>query len=129
MENLVPILMTAALILLGGVSISLKRSLKSARYEREMLTEKVQRMDGEIAALSRGAVGLGQRVVGLEHYWRETKEQQERFEMSHGKERQYDHALRLIHSGADVDDILSSCDFTRSEAELMLKMNQFQRTG
>ena len=127
--ELIPTVMAAAVVLLGGVSIYLNRALKRERLQRIALAESVQRMDGEIAALSRGAVGMGQRVVGLEHYWRETKEQHERFEMSHGKERQYDHALRLIHGGASVEDILSSCDFTRSEAELMVRMNQFQQTG
>ncbi len=128
MINEILMVLTAAALL--GVSIqtvALLRVKRSHRDETEILQDaqrRVRQMEQELAALCSAAVGAGDHVVKLEQKVRRIMERQNLLELRASSDRPYKQASQLVHSGANIDELVDTCGLTRGEAELLVMMQR-----
>ncbi len=93
-----------------------------ARLETQQ--DRARQIRQDVGALCAGAVGVGERMLRLERRLRNVGERQERLELSDPGERPYAQAIRMVHRGASLEEIVSSCDLTRTEAQLLVMMHR-----
>ncbi|MFT5594033.1 MAG: hypothetical protein ACI8SR_002420 [Oceanicoccus sp.] len=97
---------------------------------RVLLTQKRQqelvnrRLHEDMASLSKSAIGMGQKVLETERRLAEVLKKQFSILNSQPEHPSYDQASRLIAMGATENDLVSSCGFSHSEAELLLSLNR-----
>jgi len=70
------------------------------------------------------AIGMGQKVLETERRLSEVLKKQFTILNSQPEHPSYDQASRLIAMGATENDLVSSCGFSHSEAELLLSLNR-----
>jgi transcriptional regulator of NAD metabolism len=83
-----------------------------------------RRLQEDNRALSKSAVGMGQKVLETERRLNDVLKKQ--FSIQNGKPEHpsYDQATRLIKMGASENDLVSNCGFSHGEAELLLSLNK-----
>ena len=116
--------LSAAFLLSLGLSFI---ALRTARDDRARLAEQTlayQRLQEDIQALCAGAVGLDKRISGIEERSRRMKERQEQLELRDNGERLYNQAIRMVHKGADAEQLMSVCGLSKAEAELITMMHR-----
>lgn len=67
-------------------------------------------------------MSLGERLVELEIDLASSKQKQTQFNASVPSEQNFSYALELAKNGATLDKIMSKCNITQSEAELMMEL-------
>jgi hypothetical protein len=82
------------------------------------------RLNEDMASLSKSAIGMGQKVLETERRLAEVLKKQFAILNSQPEHPSYDQASRLIAMGATENDLVSSCGFSHSEAELLLSLNR-----
>jgi uncharacterized protein YciW len=83
-----------------------------------------QRLHEDMSTLSKSAIGMGQKVLETERRLAEVLKKQFAILNSQPEHPSYDQASRLIAMGATENDLVSSCGFSYSEAELLLSLNR-----
>ena len=83
----------------------------------------------EIRAMTNGSIGMGNRLLAIEHKLNITVEKQQELENRDPGVLAYNQAARLMEMGADVDDLVRSCGIGRPEAELMALLHRELHTG
>ncbi|MBR9882929.1 DUF2802 domain-containing protein [Marinobacterium lacunae] len=83
----------------------------------------------EIRAMTNGSIGMGNRLLAIEHKLNMTVEKQQELENRDPGVLAYNQAARLMEMGADVDDLVRSCGIGRPEAELMALLHRELNTG
>ncbi len=83
----------------------------------------------EIRAMTNGSIGMGKRLLAIEHKLNITVEKQQELENRDPGVLAYNQAARLMEMGADVDDLVRSCGIGRPEAELMALLHRELRSG
>lgn len=78
----------------------------------------------EIRAMTNGSIGMGNRLLAIEHKLNITVEKQQELENRDPGVLAYNQAARLMEMGADVDDLVRSCGIGRPEAELMALLHR-----
>lgn len=108
-----------------AVALAILVVFVARRWQRqraeEAATAKALRAD--LGALSAIIAGLGSRLVRIEQHLHGVSERQDQLELRPGGERSYSHAIRMVHKGADVDELVASCGMNRGEAELLLRVH------
>ncbi len=104
-----------ALCVLLRLAVVNRRTL--ARCEKQEKALQVAR--GDLRALCRGAVHMGERILGLEQRQRLLNDQQERLTLRDPGEKSYRHAIQLVHDGVPLEELTESCGITTGEAELL----------
>ncbi len=70
---------------------------------------------------------LEQRLFALEAEQKRLLARQEQVELRDPDSRSYERAVQLVHRGASLDDLMTSCGLGRGEAELVLAMHRQQQ--
>ena len=83
----------------------------------------------DVRGLCAGAVGLDERIARIEQAGRRLKERQEQLELRDSGEPLYSQAIRMVHKGCGVDDLVSVCGLSRNEAALIMMMHSVDKTG
>lgn len=83
----------------------------------------------DLAALCNGSLGLGERLSRLESRLNSLSRRQEHLELQKAPEHSYKQAIKLVHQGADVEELMSDCGLARGEAELVLLSKQLDRSA
>lgn len=112
----------AAFAACTAVAIAVRSNREVRRLRRSFAAE-LQGIEEDTRALCAGAVGLGDCLNGVEHSLRRLQESHQRLALKDPGERPYAQAIRLVHNGADVEQLAESCGLTRSEAELILMLH------
>ncbi len=81
---------------------------------------------GDLRALCTSTVAMGERMMHLDQRFRDVKQRQEQLELVDHGERPYNLAIRLIRQGAGVEEVVSTCELTASEAELLVLMHRME---
>lgn len=89
----------------------------------------IRALQDDIAALCDGAVGVGDHLYHVERYLHRLSERQDQADMNDPSYQSFDHAVRLIKSGATVEQIMAECGLARSEADLIMMLNRTKKTG
>lgn len=97
---------------------------RTAAYEAELLE-----LRQDVRGLCAGAVGLDERIARIEQTGRRLKERQEQLELRDQGERLYSQAIRMVHKGCGVDELVSVCGLSPNEAELIIRMHSVDQAG
>ena len=123
-------IITATLILFNlGISVMLWRRNRQQATQLQLLQNESSECRTDLAALCTGAVGLGSRISRIENRSRRLKSRQEQLEMRDIEQRPYDHAIRMVHNGAAIDEIMQVCNLGRNEADLILTMHRVDQAS
>ncbi len=126
---------TVLLIMAGasglGVIVSMVAALLMLRWRRRLIDQhaEVTELKEELRALCAGAVGADERVGRVEQRTRRLKERQERLESRDNGERLYAQAIRMARNGAGVDELISVCGLSSSEADLIVMMHRLDEAS
>ena len=93
-----------------------------AKQAREQLIRH-RRLQEDMHAMSKSAVGMGKKVLETERRLRDVLKKQVSIMNSQPEHPSYDQATRLIAMGATQKDLINSCGFSQAEAELLLSLN------
>lgn len=117
------LLITTASIAILGCSMAIynARVLLKQKRQQELVN---RRLHEDMASLSKSAIGMGQKVLETERRLAEVLKKQFAILNSQPEHPSYDQASRLIAMGATENDLVSSCGFSHSEAELLLSLNR-----
>ncbi|GAA6134851.1 hypothetical protein NBRC116188_16410 [Oceaniserpentilla sp. 4NH20-0058] len=109
--------MATVACLMVGVSF---RKLKKQNRQQAVIN---RRLHEDMASLSKSAIGMGQKVLDTERKLDDVLKKQFSILNSQPEHPSYDQASRLIAMGASESDLVNSCGFSHSEAELLLSLN------
>lgn len=105
------------LLLLQAVAVTrLRHACRALRRDTEALQT-------ELNALCSGASSLGAHLSRVDQQLVRLCERQDNLEARDSLHREYDRAVRLVRSGADVEEIMSQCNLLRTEAELLMRLH------
>lgn len=104
--------------LMAGISF---RNLKKQKRQQAIIN---RRLHEDMASLSKSAIGMGQKVLDTERKLGDVLKKQFSILNSQPEHPSYDQASRLIAMGASESDLVNSCGFSHSEAELLLSLNR-----
>ena len=130
--------------LLISVVIVLVISLFSYNKQKKLQAEQtlsMQVLQRDLRALANAAVGVGGRVLEIERQQRKqpariiVQEQQSQqqvsapIELYQSPNQPYEQAIRMVQTGATVDDIVNVCGLSKSEAELVSMMHRLDKAS
>ena len=115
--------MATALLAGSVVVLTLFVAWRRQRRRRAELEKSLQAVQADLGALCASVAGFGERLVRIEQQLRGVGERQDQLELHAGGDRAYNHAIRLVHKGADVQELVSTCGLNRGEAELLLRLH------
>jgi hypothetical protein len=127
MEYLQPLSMlvlAAAVGLLSWRVRSLSGKLQLAEQRVPATIAQLESLRGELGNFGQTSISMGKRILGQERKLKELVERQQRLELADHGERPYAHAIRMIHQGSGVDEVVANCELTASEAQLLVLMHQ-----
>ena len=105
-----------ATVVILPLSLSYVRRLKARMAKQDDLLKSLER---DMRTVCRVAKGMGDTVLELERKLRRLTERQETLDVREPNSQVYNHAIRLTHGGASVEELVASCGLPRSEAELL----------
>jgi hypothetical protein len=74
----------------------------------------------DLNAMCSGAVGVGEHLAKLDERSVRMAQRLDALETQEAPERSYRHAIKMLRSGANLDQIMSDCGLARGEAELLM---------
>ncbi|WP_432697755.1 DUF2802 domain-containing protein [Marinobacterium sp. YM272] len=119
------ILATVTLITAALCAVLLVRLRRQERRQQALINV----LRNEIRAMTNGSIGMGKRLLAIEHRLNITVEKQQELENRDPGVLAYNQAAKLMEMGADVDDLVRSCGIGRPEAELMALLHRELHTG
>lgn len=137
-------LLTTSEWLLAAVAVVLVMSLFSFKRQRKQQEEQslsMQALQRDLRALANAAVGVGGRVLEIERQQRKrpvivTSQEQPvqtqataPIEFYNSSSQPYEQAIRMVQTGASVDDIVNVCGLSKSEAELVSMMHRLDKAS
>ena len=116
------LIIAASTSILGcSMAVYNARVLLKQKRQQDMTN---RRLHEDMTSLSKSAIGMGQKVLETERRLAEVLKKQFTILNSQPEHPSYDQASRLIAMGATESDLVSSCGFSHSEAELLLSLNR-----
>jgi len=128
MSEIDPLLVVAGVALFLGLIawaglVSANRRLSEQREQSTRLERELELVRQSISGLTAGAVGMDQRMRGLEAREKVLSERQETYEIQQIDEQPYGHAIRLVQQGAAIGRLIDELDLSQSEAELIVRLH------
>lgn len=90
---------------------------RNAKLLVQRSDEQMHDMEKQMAVVTRGGIGIGQRILTLEQKLRSLEAKQD--DVNGGDNFAYSQAMQMFRQGADIATVASNCGFSNSEAELM----------
>ncbi len=110
---------TVALLLAVASSWKLRALRQQLHQWQEEQQQAMEALRQENYAMSKGAMGVGQRLVQVEKRLSSTMEKQIEIEQRDPGSIPYAYAVRLVEMGASTEDLINNCGLARVEAELI----------
>ena len=83
-----------------------------------------RRLQEDMRALSKSAIGMGQKILRAERQLRDVLKKQTTILNTQPEHPSYDQAGSLIAMGATEEDLVNTCGFSHGEAELLLSLKR-----
>jgi len=128
-EEILLIGMTVALTLIPLLIVM--SQVKFARLRRTLSAQitMTESLKNDVSALFSGAVGGDSRIYKLETRTRRIIERQEQLENNSNGERPYEQAIRMVQKGSSVDDLISICNLSKGEANLIMMVHGSEKSA
>ncbi len=98
---------------IGGVYLGRLRKMVEAQGKV------LNSLEQDIRAICQGAKGMGDTVQAMERKLQKVVERQDQLDLREPGIRPYRQAITMVHKGAGVEELVSTCGLARSEAELV----------
>jgi hypothetical protein len=118
-------LIAFALLLNLAVIFAFGRKLRALILDVQHKDQLISTMHRDIAALCSGAVGVGKRLVKIENILKHQEERQDQLELRDPAQQPYEHAIRLVRKGSNLNEVMSTCALTQGEAELIMMLHRY----
>ncbi len=109
---------------------SLSRSAQQSASELKQLKQftilqqkQLKDLSHELQAMTSAAYGVGKRINQLSAQIRELDDRQEEFDLKEQGAQSMQQAIALVHKGASIEELMTSCDMSRGEAELLIMVH------
>lgn len=119
----------AGILVLAVLYVVDRFRLEAMRQQLGTQAQTIETLRNDIRGLYAGAVGSDARIRKVEQRSRRLMERQEQLENSHNSARPYDQAIRLVHKGASAEDIMSVCDLSRGETDLIMMVHKVDKAS
>lgn len=117
-------------VLAGAVLTSLAVLLVwRARRQQRVLQQRSDTLRRDLSALTAAAVSVGQRVLELERRQRRLAERQDQLDVFESANQPYEQAIRMVHKGAGIEELVEICGLSRGEAELIAMLHRLDRSA
>jgi hypothetical protein len=116
---------------LAGMTVFWWLGQRQLQNMHRAIAEQKQQLDtmkNDVRALFSGAVGGDARLQKLESRSRRIIERQEQLENNKQTERPYEQAIRMVHQGSKVEDIMAVCNLSKGEADLIIMMHRTNKS-
>lgn len=116
-------LLLAAVILQASGLRRARAREQALRRDIDALRADVGLLQQDLGALCSGANGVGSHLTRVDRQLLRLNERQDQIELRYTSHFEYDQAVRLVRSGAGIEEIMSKCSLARAEAELLLQLH------
>jgi len=121
-------------VFIGNVLFLLVTAILLHRMTQKLRREyaQVKTMRDDLKAFSVAAIGMGKKVLQLEHQQRraaENKPIEKAVSYVEPANQTYDEAAHMARQGKNVESIMHQCGLSHSEAELIFLMNRLDKAG
>ena len=97
---------------------------RSYRADRASLERRIDLLENELSALMDGSCGMGNQLQEMHRDLKGVIERQQQLDQRDLGDLPYNEAMRMVARGAGVDDLVTSCGLSRSEAELVMLLHK-----
>lgn len=97
----------------------LSLSLHRTNHKLEEQAKYLEQFQKDFDALYAGAADLEEQVGQLDRRVKNLNERQDQMDLHTPEARAYSHAIKMVRSGADINQLMVNCGLPRSEAELI----------
>ena len=108
-----------------------QQNLEQLRQQVESQAHQLKRSQQDIEELRTTVIGVGQRVLSLESHLgqgmqqvAELAEQQKSLHLFDPESKIYSRAMKMVHMGASLDEIMLECELPQAEAELLFNLHK-----
>lgn len=109
------------------VAVYWRKRVQGVENANQDLRKRVTHLEQTLSGLTNGSMNMGGRVVRVETHLRELRDEQDRLTHVSDAAQPYGPAIRMVQGGAGVDELITTCNLTRSEAELIYRLHGAQR--
>lgn len=89
------------------------------RTQLERQQDTLRAIQADVNAVCAGAVNLGEHLAHLERRTYQLGQRQDQVEMQEPSKQSYRHASKMMHKGAQLEEVMADCGLARGEAELV----------
>jgi uncharacterized protein DUF2802 len=124
--NLIPLILSVVVLMLIVSTMRLRKQTHNQH-------KKIDQLNAELNALLSCSRGISERLHSHQYQFQNIAERQDKLEISETGNAGYKQAIALFNRGASEDEMLSTCDLSRGEINLITHLqkakskNQSQR--
>jgi len=115
------------IILIVIIIILVVAGLLNVYYLNKKVEQKftfVTSLQKEISRISELTAANQNKVQSLYHQMRQVEGRIDQLSLKEPSQQMYRHAVKLVKSGACINDVVESCGLSRGEAELIMLLNK-----
>ncbi|MDR7119259.1 DUF2802 domain-containing protein [Rheinheimera soli] len=108
-----------------------QQHLEQLSQQLEQQSQQLKRAHQDVEELRSTVIGVGQRVLTLESHLgqgmlqvAELAEQQKSLHLFDPESKIYSRAMKMVHLGASLDEIMLECELPQAEAELLFNLHK-----
>lgn len=117
-------LVTALVTLLMAFS---KHARLRSLLEQQQTT--ISTLQSDIRAVCAGAVKLGEHLAHMEQRTHRLGQRQDQLEMNASGSQSYRQARKMMHKGAELEEVMADCGIARGEAELVALAERIKKAS
>ena len=94
------------------------------RKKTRMQERQIKQLNQELNALLSCSRGISQKLHSYQHQFRYLNDRQDKLEIGESGSSDYKQAMALLNRGATEDEMLSACDLSRGELNLIAHLQK-----
>ena len=125
-------LIVAAATALGFSVLAILIGYKQYTWMRKKLDQQhdtLQALAADVGAICSGAVNLGEHMAHLEQRWQHLGRRQDLLETSNAGSQNFRQAKKMLHKGAELEEVMADCGIARGEAELVALAGRIKKAS
>ena len=116
--SIILVIVVTVLTIIGGVCIyHFSERLNEKSKTIKLLQDDAQALLGSVSVLDEKVHGMDQKIQHMQ-------QRIDQLSLKEPSQQTYHHAVKLVKSGACINDVVESCGLSRGEAELIMLFNK-----
>jgi len=118
------LVITSSVLFLALINLLLWHRKKIRHLSEFNSFKNPARLSSDVAALSAGSIGLGERLLKIERNQKLLAQRLEQLELHASGNGSYSQAINLVKQGINKEDLMATCELSEGEAGLLLMMHK-----